>query len=63
MVVGFIIRALREDPLPMSMFGMYFQKDKIICVFVESTPTRYIIATPPYRWVGYDLISIFLTLF
>jgi hypothetical protein len=37
MMVGFIIRALKEDPLPTGMFDVFFKKINIIRVFVEST--------------------------
>ena len=42
-LVGFI-RALKEDPLPMGMFGVLHEKEKYHVSVIESTPTKiYII--------------------
>ena len=43
-LVGFIIRALKEDPLPMGMFGVLHEKEKYHVSVIESTPIKiYII--------------------
>jgi hypothetical protein len=42
-LVGFI-RALKEDPLPLGMFGVLHEKEKYHVSVIESTPTKtYII--------------------
>jgi hypothetical protein len=37
-LVGFIIRALKEDPLSTGMFDVFFKRIKIIRVFVDQLP-------------------------
>jgi hypothetical protein len=37
------------------MFGMFFEEEKLSCVFVESTPTKQITAAPLCRWVDHHL--------
>jgi hypothetical protein len=56
MVVGFIIRGLKGDPLLTDMFGIFFQKKlkNHLCV-IELTPTKQLIAAPLCRWVDHHL--------
>jgi hypothetical protein len=39
-LVGFIIRALKDDPLSTGMFDVFFKRIERIRVFVESTPNE-----------------------